>query len=76
MENKCSIELKEQTWFKKIFLVVALDLEMNLSRKRDHTQISQDIKDPHNNALLKDPFQSKFKQRTFCSVLTTYIAGR
>lgn len=55
------------------FCVVALDLEMNLSRKKDHTQISQDIKDPYNNALLKDPFQSKFKQRTFCSVLTSLL---
>lgn len=53
--------------------VIALDLEMNLRRKKDHTQISQDIKDPYNNALLKDLFQSKFKQHTFCSVLTSLL---
>jgi len=47
---------------------------MNLRRKKDHTQISQDIKDPYNNALLlKDPFQSEFKQHTFCSVLTSLL---
>lgn len=49
--------------------VIALDLQMNLRGKKDHTQISQDIKDPYNDTLLKDPLQSKFKQHTLCSVL-------
>lgn len=42
---------------------------MNLRGKKDHTQISQDIKDPYKDMLLTDPLESKFKQQTLCSVL-------
>lgn len=36
--------------------------------KKDHRQISQGVKDPYNDTLLKDPLQSKFEQHTLCSV--------
>ncbi|EMP32781.1 Inositol 1,4,5-trisphosphate receptor type 2 [Chelonia mydas] len=43
----------------KTLAEVALGSEMNPSRYKDHTQISQDIKDPYDNKLLKALFQTK-----------------
>lgn len=53
--------------------IVALALEINLRKSKDHTQISPDSKDSYNNIVLRDPFQSRFKQHTFCSVLTSLL---
>lgn len=59
-----------------LFLCLSPGLDTSLRRKKDHTEVSQVIKDPYNKALLKDPFQNKFKQHIFGSVLTgVLLAG-
>lgn len=42
--------------------MVALDLEMNLSRQKDHAQISPDTEDPCNNTLEKTCFRVSLRK--------------